>query len=270
MDENTKTSETTEVVEKDYNAPIVSIYIDSNDESNLATDETELNYGSVKKGTSSDTHTFYIWNNRNGEKDTPKMQFCTFTTLDRYDGFGDTPGAEVPAVRDNWFNVQCDSYNQTEFTPVGKGIESTSTTAGMSGIKKVGTLGMTINVGAANATTWTSNVELTEGSCVLPTVDNNLIYTVLKAGTTGDTEPAWETAVDDKISSGTVDFAADYKNTYPELQEVLGMRNSVLADGSNADVAAGNFVKLSVKIDVPLDAEIGEQKLKQRFSFSYV
>src|SRR5690625_3590802 len=95
--------------------PIISWYESTNAVANEV--KNLVQFGTVDADSDSGQKVFYIWNNRNGDKDVSKMEEVTFTTRDRLGGTGDTPGNEVEAVRDNWFQVRVDTLNETSFTP---------------------------------------------------------------------------------------------------------------------------------------------------------
>lgn len=237
--------------------PLVSWYEGNNAKVNeiLGT----VNYGRVDADTESPQKVFYIWNNRNSLDDVSKMEEVTFTTRDRAGGTGDTQPNIVEAVRDNWFQVRVDSLNETGFTAVGK-----------VATKPVGTNGTTINPNAATASTWAIGVTYAIGDFVKPTVANTMIYKVTKAGTTGGAEPSWNLTEGNVVTDQTVEYIAIKINKTPAAQEILGVANSVLADGSNAANAGANFVKLTVFADVPINASSGKNLLLQRVSFRYV
>lgn len=243
--------------------PIVSWY----EEENKKDKEIKgvVDYGTVDADTDSPQKIFYIWNNRNGDTDVSKMEEVTFTTRDRQGGTGDTPGNIVEAVRDNWFQVKVDSLNETGFTPVGKGgLENPS------GVKEVGTNGSTTNPNAASASVWATGVDYVEGDYVKPTVDNEYMYKVTTGGTTGGVEPSWSVTEGNAVSDGTVEYVAVKIKKKPATQEILGLANSVLEDGSNADEAGGNFIRITVYAEVPIDASAGRNELVQRISYRYV
>lgn len=245
------------------NAPIVSWYEGTNETANEVTGV--VNYGVVDADSASPVKTFYIWNNRAGTEDCSKMEEVVFTTRDRQGGTGDTPGAIVEAVRDNWFHVRCDTLNETDYVPVGKGgLENES------GTHPLGTTGSTTHADAASAVAWTASTVLSLNAVIAPAVDNGFIYIVTKAGTTTTTEPTWPTEEGAIVMDGDVEFTAVAKVKTPGAQEILGMKNTVAADGSNADTAAGNFVKISVFAEVPITASAGKNELLKRVSYRYV
>ncbi len=69
---------------------------------------------------------------------------------------------------------------------------------------------------------------------------------------------------------GTVEYIAIKINKTPKAKEILGLANATNAEGTNADLAGGNFVKISVYADVPMDASAGKNLLMQRVSYRYV
>ncbi len=245
------------------NAPIVSWYEGTNETSKEVTGV--VNYGVVDADSASPVKTFYIWNNRDGKEDSSKMEEVVFTTRDRQGGTGDTPGSVVEAVRDNWFQTRCDSLNETDFIPVGKGgVENES------GVHALGTLGSTYHVDAKTAVAWAAQTVVSLNTAIAPATDNGFIYIVTKAGTTSTTEPTWLTEEGAVIMDGNVEFTAVEKIKTPGTQEILGLKNNVAANGSNADDAAGNFVKISVFAEVPITASAGKNELLKRVSYRYV
>lgn len=247
------------------NAPIVSWYEGTNE---LASEvKATVNFGTVDADSMSPTKTFFIWNNRNNTEDCSKMEEVTFTTRDRNGGTGDSVGNIVEAVRDNWFNIRVDSLSETTFVPVGKGGAGTTNVAGT---KDLGTSGKTTNVNASSALVWSASTPLSLGAYIQPTVANGFIYKVVKAGTTDATQPTWATVESNSVFDGTVEFNAIKIEKTPNAKEILGFANNTLANGSNADLAGGNFVKISVYADVPVTAGAGKNLLVQRVSFRYV
>ncbi|MEC1179198.1 hypothetical protein P9B03_11945 [Metasolibacillus meyeri] len=242
------------------NAPIVSWYEGTNEK--VSEVKSTVNYGTVDADSQSDTKVFYIWNNRGESEDASKMEEVVFTTRDRNGGDGSGVGNIVEAVRDNWFQVRVDSLNETAFVPVGKGGVGTQNP---NGTKDLGTTGTTTNVNAATAQVWSASQPLALNTYVQPTNANGFIYKVTKAGTTDVTEPSsWVTVEGNPVFDGTVEYVAIRIEVTPNAREILGFANQTLADGSNADLAGGNFVKISVFADVPIDASAGKNLLVQR------
>ena len=237
--------------------PIVSWYEADNKKASEVKDT--VNFGTVDADSDSNQKVFYIWNNRNGATDVSKMEEVTYTTRDRDGGVGDTPGNIVEAVRDNWFQVRVDSLNELSFTAVGK-----------DGVKQVGTNGSTTNPNSTTASTWATGVAYNVNDYVKPTVANQFMYKVTKAGTTGGTEPSWSTTEGNVVTDGTVEYTAIRITKTPAVQEILGLANSVLDDGSNATDAGGNFIKITVYAEVPVTASAGKNLLQQRISYRYV
>ncbi len=239
--------------------PIVSWY----ENTNAVSDEVKnvVQFGTVDADSDSGQKTFYIWNNRNGDEDVSKMEEVTFTTRDRLGGVGDTPGNIVEAVRDNWFQCRVDSLSESSFTPVGKG---GSDTLNPSGVKAVGTTGTTVNPNAESAPIWQESMGYTEGEYVKPTANNEYIYKVTSAGTSGVGEPTWALNEGGIVVDGTVEYVAVKINKTPGTQEILGVQNSVDEDGTNASQAGGNFIKITVFAEVPITASAGRNQLAQR------
>ncbi len=245
------------------NAPIVSWYEGTNEKTSEVV--STVNYGTVDADSVSPTKVFYIWNNRAGSDDCSKMEEVTFTTRDRMGGLGDSPVVE--AVRDNWFNVRVDSLSELSFLPVGKGGVGTLNS---SGVKALGTNGTTTNKNASTAIVWSASTPLTLGAYVQPTTANGFIYQVVTAGITDGTEPSWVTVESNSVIDGTVEFISIKIEKSPSTMEILGYANDTLANGSNANLAGGNFVQVSVYADVPITASAGKNLLVQRVSYRYV
>lgn len=90
----------------------------------------------VDAGNKSGKFTFNVWNNKGGATDVSKMEDCTVTTRDMTGGLGNTLGAEVPLVRDNWMHVQVDSLAETDINDV-------TSLVGKDYSKNIGTKGST-------------------------------------------------------------------------------------------------------------------------------
>lgn len=247
------------------NAPIVSWYEGTNSTENEV--KGTVNYGTVDADSASPVKKFFIWNNRAGVEECSKMEEVVFTTRDRNGGTGDTPGNIVEAVMNNWFQVRVDSLGEESFTPVGKGGEGT---ANVSGTKAIGTTGTTINVDVAGALDWAAETELAVGAFVKPIEENGFIYEVIQAGTTNNEPPTFVQVEGETFFDGTVQYIAVVTSRTAGTHEILGMRNNTLADGSNAEDAAGNFAEISVYAEVPITASAGKNLLIQRVSYRYV
>lgn len=234
-------------------SPIVSWHEGTQDKIDEITGAKKVDYGTVESDFSSNQKAFYIWNNRDGETDVSKMEEVTFITKDRLGGTGDTVGNIVEAVRDNWIHVRVDTLDGDGFDPVGK-----------DGAKVVGTTGTTINPKAGAATTWVTGTVLSVGDYKKPTVENGFIYKVSVGGTTGGAEPTWSLTEGNVVTDETVQYIAEAKTYTPAAQEILGVKNSVLDDGSNASDAAGNFIKLTAFAEVPVTASSGKNQFIQR------
>lgn len=218
-----------------------------------------VNYGTVESDYSSNQKAFYIFNNRDGDTDVSKMEEVTFTTKDRLGGTGDTVGNIVEAVRDNWIQVRVDTLAEQSFTAVGK-----------DGGKAAGTTGTTINPKAATATTWATGAVYSVGDYIKPATGNGFIYKVTVGGTTGGTAPTWTTTEGTVVTDGVVEYVASATTYTPAAQEILGVANSVLDDGSNIADAGGNYIKLTTFAEVPVTASSGKNQFIQRISFRYV
>jgi len=247
------------------NAPIVSWYEGTNEKSKEV--KSTVNFGTVDADSSSPTKVFYIWNNRAGTDDCSKMEEVVFTTRDRNGGTGDTVGNIVEAVRDNWFKVRVDSLGESSFTPVGKGGVGTDNPLGT---KPLGTNGTTTNKNASTASVWSASTPLSLGVYVQPTTPNGFIYKVTKAGTTDGTQPTWNTVEGNTVVDGTAEYISVKIEKKPATQEILGLANITKDDGTNANLAGGNFVQVSVYAEVPITASAGKNQLVQRVSYRYV
>lgn len=243
--------------------PLVSWYEGTNAKASEV--KSTVNYETVDADSQSKTKIFYIWNNRGGTEDCPKMEEVTFTTRDRQGGLGDSPVVE--AVRDNWFNVRVDSLNEQSFVPVGKGGVGKPNP---SGTKDLGTIGTTTNVNSLTAQVWSAGKFLALDTYVQPTVANGFIYKVTKAGTTDNTQPTWVTVEGNPVFDGTAEYVAIKIEQKPNAKEILGFANNTDVNGTNANLAGGNFVKISVYADVPINASAGKNLLVQRVSYRYV
>lgn len=246
------------------NAPLVSWYESLNTKASEV--KSVVNFGTVDADSASPTKTFYIWNNRAGDTDCSKMEDVTFTTRDRQGGLGDTLGQEVEAVRDNWFHVRVDSLGETSFLPVGRG----GVAVNNSGVKDLGTNGTTTNVNAKNAVVWSVNTAYNTSQYLQPSTANGFIYKVVTSGISDGVEPAWKTVEGDIVVDGTCEYEAFRIENKPSAKEILGLANDTNDDGSNAQLAGGNFVQVSVYAEVPISASSGVNKLMQRVSYKFV
>lgn len=226
-----------------------------------------VSYGIVNADSISPARVFYVWNNRKGLTDCSNAEDVTFTTRDMSGGLGDTVGSITESVRDNWFQVRCDSLGQSAFKPVGKGGTGT---ANPSGTLSLGTNGKTTNVNAATATVWSASGVVSLGDYIKPTVDNGFIYKVTQAGVMGATEPTWLTTEGLITESGTAQLTAVKIDKVPPANTLLGLSNNAADDGTNADIAGGNWTKISVQAEVPINASSGKQSLQFRVSYRFV
>lgn len=245
--------------------PVVSWYQGTNTTSTEV--KARVSFGQVNADDTSPPITHFVWNNRAGLEDAPKMEDVTFTTRDLQGGDGTTVGFEVEAVANNWFQGKVDTLGQNTFTPVGRGGVGT---VNPSGLLKLGTLGTTTNVNAATATAWTADATLSLNQYIKPTLGNGFIYKVTKAGVAGGAEPTWLTTEGLIVNDGTAILTAVKIDKKPADQEILGLANNTLPDGSNASAAGGNFIQLTTLVDVPNDATSGKNICKYRINFRYV
>lgn len=247
--------------------PIPSWYEGTNATASVVAPGTVVKYGQVDADTMSANREFYFWNNRDGNDDVSKMEDVTITTRDRNGGLGDTVGNIVEAVRDNWMEIRCDTNGTTGFTPVGRGGVGTTNPTGTLAL---GTTAKTTNINAQNATVWQASQAFSLDTYHKPTVDNGFIYKVITAGMTGGTEPTWLTTEGLFVDDGGVRYVAIAIESTPGANEILGLANNTLPDGSNANLAGGNFVKLTTRINVPFDASSGLNEGTVRVSWKYV
>lgn len=245
--------------------PIPSWYEGSN--ATASEVKSVVSFGQVNSDEISQVKEIYFWNNRGGSDDVSKMEDVTFTARDRSGGLGDTQGNIVEAVRDNWFEVRVDSLNELNFTPIGKGGTGA---VNPSGIKKIGTTGTTTNINAEGATTWSSNIQLSLGTYIKPTIDNGFIYKVVQAGMSDSTEPTWLAVENSFVEDGNARYMAVIVEKTPDENEILGLANNTLEDGSNAELAGGNFVKLSTRVNIPVSANSGLNQASFRASWKFV
>lgn len=236
------------------NPPIPSWYENTNSKANEVT--SIVSFGQIDADTVSPNRTFFFWNNYGGLQDVATMEDVTFTVRDRNGGLGDTVGQVMEFVRDNWTEVRCDSLSESAFKAVGKGGSGTSNP---SGVHPLGTTGSTKNVNFDTASAWTATAPLSLDAYVKPTIDNGFIYKVVTAGTTGATEPSWLATEGLLTEDDSVTFQAIPIDKTPEANQILGLANNTLPDGSNASDAAGNFVELTTRINAPLSASSGRQ-----------
>lgn len=246
--------------------PLVSWYEGTNAKASEV--KSTVNYGTVDADSHSATKVFYIWNNRDSLDDCSKMEEVVFTTRDRNGGDGSSVGNIVEAVKDNWFWVRVDSLNEQSFLPVGKGGVGT---INPSGTRDLGTTGTTTNINASTAQVWSASKDLTLDTYVQPTTGNGFIYKVTKAGTTDVKEPSsWLQVEGNPVFDGSVEYVAIKIEQKPNAKEILGLANKTDVNGTNANLAGGNFVQISVYADVPITASAGKNLLVQRVSYRYV
>lgn len=229
--------------------------------------KSTVSFGVVDADSISPNKVFYIWNNRKGTDDCSNMEDVTFTTRDMSGGLGDTAGSITESVRDNWFQVKCDSLGHTAFKAVGKGGTGT---ANPSGTLSLGTNGKTINVNNATATLWVASGVVSLGDYIKPTVDKGFIYKVTQAGVLGATEPTWLETEGLITESGTAQLTAVKVEKAPPANTLLGLANKAADDGSDAATVGGNWTQISVRAEVPISASSGKQNLQFRVSYKFV
>lgn len=247
------------------NAPIPSWYEGTNTTS--AEINSVVQYGQVDADTMSPLHEMFFWNNRGGVDNVSVMEDVKITTRDRNGGTGDTVGNIVEAVRDDWMEVRSDSDGGITFTPIGKGGSGKINPSGMASL---GTNGRTINVNASTATVWTASNAYSLGQFVKPSVDNGFIYEVVMAGTSDTVEPTWLLTEGLFIEDGTVRFVTVPIEKTPDANTILGLANSTLPDGTNAEDAGGNFIKFTTRMNVPSTATSGVNQGSIRMNWKYV
>lgn len=236
-------------------APIVSWYEGNLDVGSEV--KKVIDYGVVDADTSSTDKIFYVFNNRDGKTDVPKMQEITFTTRDLSGGTGEQP--PVPLVRDNWIEIKVDSLNELGFTAVGK-----DATHG------VGTTGSTVIRHAETAKLWEASTTFQLGDYVKPTNLATEIYLVTQGGETANVEPSWNTSAGSETTDGSVKYKTVKITQTPSSQELLGVANSVKTDGSDAEKnAGGNYAKFTLKAVVPQNATSGRQDFLQRINYKF-
>ena len=247
--------------------PIPSWYEGTNTTSTEITSSSVVSYGQVDADTVSPNKEMFFWNNRGGQTNVSKMEDVTFTVRDRNGGTGDTVGNIVEAVRDNWFEVKCDTLNENNFVPVGKGGSGTLNPSGVHGL---GTTASTTNINAESASVWVANTPYALGRYIKPTVDDGNIYMVTVAGTSDSAEPTWNTTEGLFTDDGTVKYVAVPIIKTPSENEILGLANNTTADGTNANLAGGNFVKFTTHVNVPISATSGLNPAAFRISWKFV
>lgn len=247
------------------NEPVVTWYLEENKADKEI--KTRVSYGVVLADDTSAPKKYFVWNNRNGTEDCPKMEDVKFTTRDLFGGDGSSASGTVEAVRDNWFQIRNDSMSETKFTPVGKGGTGSGN---ITGHKPLSTNGTTKNINADSADAWVKDMQLSLNQYLKPTVSNGFIYKVIQAGMSGETEPVWVATDGAELVDGSAKLKAYRIMNKPAEFEILGLANNTLADGSNATDAGGNFVEFSVQADVPVNATSGKNVLKFSMPFRYV
>jgi len=220
-------------------------------------------FGQVDAGyipTPNDYYSFLIWNNYGNQNDNaPKMEDVTIGVKDSGGGNGNAVGSEVQSINGSvkWFWAKVDSLNETDsnFAQIGATLT-----------KPIGTLGSTEHPKRASVKSWKASTTFTTGSYIVPTNSNNYMYEVVSGGTTGTLEPTWKITEGELFIDGTLEYKAiQIVKTPAKSNEILGVVN----DGSLTN-AGGNYAKVTIKIEVPLTAKSGEQRIKLRTSFRYV
>lgn len=246
--------------------PTITWYKDSNNTSDLVTQRIDL--GRIDADTTSSVMILNVWNNRgNATEDASNAEEVFITARDINGGDGTTVGSEVPSIANDWNRVKIDTLGESSFTPIGKGGNGRPNPTGK---KAVGTNGSTTNIDADSAVTWTAGTALSLGDIIKPTVDNGFIYKVALAGTTGATEPTFQTTEGLRTEDNGIQYTSHKVVVQAPENTLLGMKNNVLPDGSNAETAAGNFATISHQVEVPLSATSGIQVNVLKLEFKYV
>lgn len=246
--------------------PVITWYKDENTTTNLVTERIDL--GRIDADTSSDEMKLFIWNNRgNATEDASNAEDVFITARDIDGGDGTTVGSEVPSIANDWNRVKVDTLDESTFTPIGKGGNGRPNPTGK---KAVGTNGSTTNIDADSAVTWAAGQTKSLGDIVKPTVENGYVYKVVLAGTTGATEPTFQTTEGLRTEDNGIQYTTHKIEVQAPENTLLGMKNNVLPDGSNADTAAGNFAEITHQVEVPLSATSGIQVNVLKLEFKYV
>lgn len=246
--------------------PVITWYKDENTTTNLVTERIDL--GRIDADTSSDEMKLFIWNNRgNATEDASNAEDVFITARDIDGGDGTTVGSEVPSIANDWNRVKVDTLDEITFTPIGKGGNGRPNPTGK---KAVGTNGSTTNIDADSAVTWSAGQILNLGNIIKPTVENGYVYKVVLAGTTGANEPTFQTTEGLRTEDNGIQYTTHKVVVQAPENTLLGMKNNVLPDGSNADTAAGNFAEITHQVEVPLSATSGIQVNVLKLEFKYV
>ena len=248
-------------------APLISWWnVDFDNESNTNKKEIQQPYdfGVVDAGyepEESDFYRFLIWNNRDSDEFAPTAEDVTIGVRDRNGGLGNTVGEEVWAINGDvkWFHAYCESMGDTSanFTQIG-GEE----------VRPIGTTGTTTHPKGESAVTWNASTSYQLNDFVKPPQANGFIYKVIGAGVTGENAPTWSTTDLNEVTDGTVTYRAiriERSTPVSNRDRILGGEN----DGSIAN-SSGNFARVVLKIEVPLDAIAGRQNIKLRTSYRFV
>lgn len=220
-------------------------------------------FGVVDAGytpTANDYYSFLIWNNRAEKVEkAPQMEEVSIGIKDVDGGNGSTLGKEVWAINEStkWFWAKIDSLGETDsaFAQIGANLT-----------KPIGTTASTTHPDESKATVWVTSKAYAVGDYAKPATANGFIYKAVKAGTSGATAPTWSVVEGETKTDGTVDWISVKLVNKPSANNIiLGVPN----DGTLAN-AGGNFAKVTLKIEAPLNARSGRQDLKLRTSYRYV
>lgn len=246
--------------------PQITWYRTDNNDTNKVTERIQL--GRIDADTVSTEMVLNVWNNKgNNAENASNAEDVTITARDINGGDGTTIGQEVQSIQQDWNQVRIDTLGESAFTSIGKGGNGRPNPTGY---KAVGTTGSTTNIDAAGATVWSAGAMISVGDVIKPTADNGFIYRAVVGGTTGTTEPTFQTTEGLRTGDNGVEYVAEMIVKQAPENTLLGMKNEVLPDGSNADTAAGNFATITHRIEVPLSATSGTQVNVLKLTYKYV
>lgn len=217
----------------------------------------------------SDYYSFIIFNNRNNlNENAPQMEEVTIGVRDSGGGLGTESGKEVWAINGatKWFYAKVDSLGETDANFAQIGAELTKPIG-------AGTTNSTTNPNASKAVAWASSHAYLEGDVVKPTVDNGFIYIAKADGTSDVSQPTWSTNENTNTVDGSVEWIPAKKVKAPTANNIIlgGVNSSNPAVNPNwATESAGNYSKVTLKLEAPLDARSGRQDTKVRVSFRYI
>lgn len=245
--------------------PLITWYLDTNATASQITSRVDL--GRIDADTTSPVKEIYIWNNYGGTSNASNAEELTLTARDINGGDGTTIGNLTPSISEDWNQVRVDTLGESSFTPIGKGGVGTINPTGS---KLLGTTGATTNIDFNAAVTFATATQVSLGTFIKPTTNGDFFFEVIQAGTTGDSEPTYLLTEGLITDTGTARLRAIPRVKTAPQNTLLGLKNNTLADGSNASLAAGNFVKFSHRIEVPVTASSGVQVNLLKASYKFV